>query len=243
MWADSLNLMEVTLPSPEENLALDEALLRAADEQAAGFCLRIWESAQYAVVLGSSGRVQDDVHVARCQADGIPILRRCSGGGTVLLGPGSLVYSLVLPIDADRHLYGITEATAEILNRLTAPLKSRVPTLATCGTSDLAIDGRKISGNSQRWMRRAMLHHGTLLYDFPIERISRYLTLPKLRPDYRNDRNHADFLTNLPIARAELIKVLIQAWNARGTASDLPLGLVQQLVETKYTQDEWNFRL
>ena len=60
--------------------------------------LRFWELPTLAVVLGSGGSVAIDVNVAACDADGVPILRRASGGGTVLLGPGCLCFSLVLEL-------------------------------------------------------------------------------------------------------------------------------------------------
>ena len=49
---------------------------------------------------------------------------------------------------------------------------------------------RKICGNAQRWKRRAFLHHGTILYDFDLAKIERYLRLPARQPDYRAGRAH-----------------------------------------------------
>src|SRR5207244_9124660 len=83
------------LPTLAENLALDEALLLAAEENGPEV-LRLWEWRTPAVVLGAAGRLREEVYEEHCHADGVPILRRASGGGTVLLGPGCLVYSLVL---------------------------------------------------------------------------------------------------------------------------------------------------
>ena len=83
-----MRLLELTLPSPAENLALDEALLLEHDGVAVE-CLRFWESPVHFVALGVSGKMQADVDVDACARDGVPILRRASGGGTVLQGPGS----------------------------------------------------------------------------------------------------------------------------------------------------------
>src|SRR5713101_1696181 len=91
-----MRLLDLTLPTAAENLALDEALLLDAEAAAGGEVLRLWEWPAFAVVLGSASRLAEDVDEAACLADGVPILRRASGGGTVLLGPGCLCYSLVL---------------------------------------------------------------------------------------------------------------------------------------------------
>ncbi len=90
-----MQFLGLTLPSLAENLALDEALLLHAEEGDGGEVLRVWSWPTFAVVLGAGGVIADDVHEANCQADGVPIARRSSGGGTVLLGPGCLCLSLV----------------------------------------------------------------------------------------------------------------------------------------------------
>ena len=80
----TLQLIDLSLESPEENLALDEALLLEAEAAAAkgrelGY-LRFWESSRPFVVLGVSSALKEDADVERCRKDGIPILRRASGG-------------------------------------------------------------------------------------------------------------------------------------------------------------------
>src|SRR4051812_33316670 len=94
-----MKLLDYTLPTPAENLALDEALLVAAEQDAGGEVLRLWESPAVAVVLGTGGAVSIDVNLAACAADGVPVLRRASGGGTVLVGPRCLCFGLVLSYD------------------------------------------------------------------------------------------------------------------------------------------------
>src|SRR5262245_22625242 len=91
---------DVTLPSVAEDLALDEALLIEADRGGTPALLRFWESRQYAVVLGASRRLRDEVFIDACRTDGVPILRRSSGGGTVVVGPGALNVTVVLPVSA-----------------------------------------------------------------------------------------------------------------------------------------------
>jgi len=241
-----MHFLDLTLPTLTENLALDEALLLEAEEGGAEV-LRLWEWPRLAVVLGAAGILAADVHEAACLAEGVPILRRASGGGTVLLGPGCLVYSLVLDYDRAPALAHIPSSYCWILQRLCqalAPLDVR-----PAGTSDLAwrVDAargvgqidRKISGNSQQRKRRHVLHHGTLLYDFDADRIGRYLTFPARRPEYRGERAHADFLVNLPIAREELKNRLCAVWQATEEVSSWPKERVNALIVEKYGRQEW----
>ena len=73
--------LDLTLFSPAENLALDEALLLAAEQSSGGEVLRIWECTTKFIVLGAGCEIQDDVDTRSCKVDGVPILRRSSGGG------------------------------------------------------------------------------------------------------------------------------------------------------------------
>src|SRR5437773_4119018 len=165
-----MKLLDLTFPTPEENLACDEALLDWCDEGAGPEVLRFWEPQQHFVVVGYSNRVGREVNVEACRERGTPILRRCSGGGTVLQGPGCLNYSLILRIDSDPALQTVTgtnrfvmehnRAALETLlvrsSRREEPLSSNFQLstfnfqLCVCGHTDLAIDGRKFSGNAQR---------------------------------------------------------------------------------------------
>jgi lipoate-protein ligase A len=231
-----VNFLDLTLPSPAENLALDEALLLDAEVNG-GEVLRLWELPTLAGVLGSGGVLADEVRVAACEADGVPLLRRSSGGGTVLLGPGCLCFSLVLNYDRHPALGDISASYRYILDAILDAL--RLPGASREGISDLAVEGRKFSGNAQQRKRHHLLHHGTLLYGFDIGRVGRYLTLPPRRPEYRAGREHGDFVTNVPLSRSELAARLFGGWGASSALGAWPVAAVARLVAEKYALDSW----
>jgi lipoate-protein ligase A len=237
-----MQYLDLTLSSPEENLALDEGLLLEAEDGRGGEVLRAWEWPHPAVVLGAGCRLAEDVDEAACAADGVPILRRASGGGTVLLGAGCLCYSLVLSHDRSAALHDITASYAYILDRIGAALEGVLPDIGRAGISDLAAGGRKFSGNAQQRKRQYLLHHGTLLYAFDLSRVGRYLRLPERQPDYRHRRDHAEFLTNLPVPAVELTRRLRAAWQAGAETNAWPREPVSELCAGKYTRPEWTRR-
>lgn len=237
-----MRLLDLTLPNPADNLALDEALLVAAEEADAGEVLRLWELPSPAVVVGAGGSVAIDVNTAACEADGVPILRRSSGGGTVVLGPGCLCFSLVLAYDRAPGLNEIPASNRYVLGRARNALRAIAPGASLEGTNDLAAGGVKFSGNAQQRKRRHFLHHGTLLCGFDLALIPKYLNAPERQPDYRRERPHSEFVTNLPATVTEVKRALISEWRPDGEYDPVPWETVRALVAEKYSRDDWNRR-
>jgi lipoate-protein ligase A len=237
-----MRVLDLTLPTPADNLALDEALLLDAEAGVGVEILRLWEWPALAVILGAGCRLAEDVDEAACRTDGVPILRRASGGGTVLLGAGCLCYTLVLAYERSPALREIPTSYAYILARIADALASLVPGAAHVGTSDLAAGGMKFSGNAQQRKRRHLLHHGTLLYGFDLELVGRYLHLPGRQPDYRRGRDHAAFLMNLPASVLEIKRRLREAWTVEEAPPDWPRELVGRLAREKYGTQAWTQR-
>src|SRR5579859_427442 len=90
--------LDLTRPTPVEQLAADEALLDWSEAGHGGELLAFWEPKETFVVVGYANKVATEVNVAACDSRNVPIFRRCSGGGTVVQLPGGLNYSLVLRI-------------------------------------------------------------------------------------------------------------------------------------------------
>lgn len=238
--------LPLTLETPAENLALDEALLEAAEAgELAGETLRLWEPAAPLVVLGRSSPL-DEVNRDDCLRDGVPVLRRCSGGATVVAGPGCLMYALVLDTRRRSEFRGVDRAHACVLRTLAAALNNLATGVKCDGVSDLTVAGageaprRKFAGNSLRIRRDHLLYHGAILYDFPLERIGRWLAMPARQPCYREQRSHADFLTNLPANRDAIEATIAAAWQAREPLADWPRERTQQLAALRYASLDWN---
>jgi len=228
----ALRLLDLTLPLPVENLALDEALLEELGERGRAPVLRFWESDCLFVVLGRASRLADDVDLAACEKDGLPILRRASGGGTVLQGPGCLSYALVLPLDWHPDLVTIRTTNRFILERIAAALRQWEPTTSFRGISDLAIGDMKISGNAQRRTGKALLFHGTILHGMSADLIARYLKHPSRQPDYRSDRPHQTFLRTINAPPQAMKQAIASAWNAEPTDHERPTAHMPRTIAT-----------
>jgi lipoate-protein ligase A len=221
-----MHFLNLTLPLPEENVALDTMLLDACEAgELSGEVLRLWQPDQHFVVLGRSSDPTVEVNLAACRRKNIPILRRASGGGTILAGPGCLMYAVVLRHELQESR-SISRCHEHVLKQMVASLAPLVPSVRSAGTSDLAIQTedtlKKFSGNALRMKREFFLYHGTLLYDFDLDLVGELLASQTREPLYRANRPHGAFLANLPVTREQLTEALVTGWQALEPLTNWP---------------------
>lgn len=240
-----MRLLDLTLPTPAENLALDEALLA----QGSGDVLRVWEPAVPMVVVGRGSRIEEEVNLAACGRLGVPVLRRVSGGATIVAGPGCLMVAVVLDTASDPRLATIDGIHQYVLGRQVQALASLAPTLRVAGTSDLVVtagsqaepqQALKVSGNSLRVARGRVLYHGTLLNDFDLSLVGKLLREPPRQPEYRERRTHERFVTNLGVPRGAIVDALVNAWSAHEPSDVPPRPVIDRLVAERYGDAGWN---
>jgi lipoate-protein ligase A len=243
---------DITLATPAQNLAFDEALLECAEEGSPqSEFLRLWESTEPMVVVGRSSRIAKEVNEPFCREQRIPILRRSSGGAAIVTGPGCLMYALVLSYAVRPELKDITRTHTFVLQQLTkslAPVLSPTGTIRCGGTSDLVVRdnpdvaiARKFSGNSLRVKRTHLLYHGTLLYAFELGLLEKCLRMPPRQPEYRNARPHGEFVMNFRATREQLVDAVIAAFPVASAPSDVEISRVEKLVAERFAKDSWNY--
>ncbi|MFM1997996.1 MAG: putative lipoate-protein ligase [Planctomycetota bacterium] len=258
--------LDCRLSTVEEHLALDEALLDMAHEgESRMTCVRSWMAAEPVVVLGSSSRCAEEVDFEACRRHGVRVVRRPSGGATVVLGPGCVMWSVIEhhpqgppPIEAI-HAAMLEPLAAALNEALARAGRAEGGRVARRGTSDLALlagggasqpdlpvapaDDLKVSGNALRVRRHGVLYHGTLLDTFDLDLVGRVLKHPPREPEYRGRRPHAAFLANLGLGRAVLETAIRTAFGAVEPAGDWPADRVARLVRDRYAAADWTERL
>ena len=264
-----------TLPTPEENLALDEALVEAADRlsleesttEKTAFdsgptneVLRLWELTKPCVVLGRASKWLEEVDSIACQRDSVPVLRRASGGASIVTGPGCLMVSVLISYKHRPAWRALDIAHREVMSRTRDAVQRATDSFQMTsrimidGTCDLTIDSRKFSGNALRCKRFWMLYHGTIMYSMPLEWLSHYLLEPLRQPEYRKKREHESFVTNVLDSsscispksfRQELQRQLAAIWNASqpwhssSWKGEVDLEAIQ-LLQKRYSNPLWH---
>ncbi len=167
------------LPYAAVQLALEEALVRCAP---AAPTLRLWCD-EPAVVVGRFQDIRREVALSVCARDGVAVVRRATGGGTVVHDLGTLNVSLTLPgrvPDADARLAVLLEVT---LARLGVSARRR--------PRGLFVGERKICGLAALQTAAATLAHATLLVTTRAATVARYQTPPPSVPLPRDSHRAA----------------------------------------------------
>lgn len=157
--------------------------------------LHYYEPQEIEIVLGQGCDGERDIDLVRSEADNVPLYRRRGGGGTVVLSPRMVVIVLVTTVNSlfnNLHYFDtINRAYIDALEKLHVfPVEQK-------GISDLAINDKKILGGSIYRKEHILFYQGSLMINNDLNLISRYLRMPRSMPEYRRNRNHADFCTNL----------------------------------------------
>ncbi len=184
-----LNVIQLENCDIYEQLLLEEALLRTTEDN---WCI-LNVGAPPAIVMGISGKPEELIHSEKWQASPTPIIKRFSGGGTVVVDQNTLFVSFilqkeVLPIPAypEPMLKWSADFYKEALNIPHFDLQE----------NDYAIGHLKCAGNAQYIQKHRVVHHTTFLWDYDQEKMD-LLLMPKKIPTYRKRRSHEDFLCRL----------------------------------------------
>ena len=185
----TIHLLHLSHYPIEKQLRLEEHLLR---EDERSWCL-INEGTPVSIVLGISGKEQELVDCARAERAGIPLIRRFSGGGTVIVDEQTLFITFIcqkelhpFPAYPEPILRWHEELYREVFSHPDFSLRE----------NDFVIGERKCGGNAQYIKKDRWLQHTSFLWDYCPEKMS-YLLLPKKMPYYRAARPHREFLCAL----------------------------------------------
>lgn len=175
-------------------MSIDIPILKyVLDGGSSAFC--VWEPKFSLVVIGRGGSEDLEVKTDNCLKDGVPVFRRKTGGGTVVLMPGVLVFSLAKRVGKDLV---IREYAEQVNNQVMKFLSGRgIKDLSVRGISDICVGNKKIMGSGMFRRKKILFFQGSILVDPDISLMDRYLKTPPKQPDYRENRGHADFTSTL----------------------------------------------
>ena len=227
----ALNLTAYSTPplTLAAQIALDQLLLVGVGRGELPEHVRLAGCSDEGIVLGISQQPDTTVNADQARREGLTVLKRFSGGGTVMVGRGCLLYSVVVRTGKQLAPGAPRRAYEYVFNPLRAAFAERGLSVSFQPPCDLAVLDRKIAGNAQAQKRGAVLIHGCLLINEDLERISRCLRHPPDEPAYRRKRPHSEFLCNLSelgFERAAVEEILSAAWAGATEPRELAAELI-----------------
>lgn len=150
---------------PFFNLAAEEYLLKQFSDS---FYFQYVNTPS--VVVGKHQNALAEIDIDYLEQQGIVLARRISGGGAVYHDQGNMNYAFIT-----------NESPGDFIKfkKYTAPVISALHQLgipARMGKRNELLTGdKKISGTASHVFKTRVLHHGTLLYDADLERLSKCL--------------------------------------------------------------------
>lgn len=221
-----LYLVKLASCSIFKQLQIEEALLRADDRN---WCLLNIGSSP-AIVMGISGKSERLVDHVKAKERNLPIIRRFSGGGTVVVDHSTLFVSLI----CNESCTGVSTYPGPILE-WNASLFDKA--LKDHGfealENDYVLHNKKFGGNAQYLTKKRWLHHSSLLWNYQ-ESLMDCLLLPPRMPNYRDNRSHHHFLCKLSDylpSIAYLEEKIIEELHNRFEVIETPMKYVEEILK------------
>ena len=201
-------LLQTGLADGATHMAIDEAILWAVAEGKSWPTLRFYGWQPPCLSIGYSQSMEGEVDVDRCREAGIGLVRRATGGRSILHAD-ELTYSVVAPQTEPRVAGGVIESYRRLSVGLAAGLRAlgldacqalsptppaplplsqkawergRGGQSAACfdapSSYEITVDGKKLVGSAQVRKKRVVLQHGSLPLEGDIARIFDFLKAP-----------------------------------------------------------------
>lgn len=232
--------------NPRYNLALEEYVLKNLD----GEYFFLWQN-EPTIVIGKHQNTISEINLDYVEKKGIHVVRRMSGGGAVYHDLGNINFSFIQEKKdlADFDFSFFTRPIVDLLGELgiKAEFNSR---------NDLAIDGKKFSGNAQYIFKKKILHHGTLLFNSEMEELVNSLKVSKDKieskglksiksrvaniKDYIGEDSKIKEVSDFKVALFEHMKNRMEEFEEY-VLTENDKKEIEKLKKEKYDKWEWNY--
>lgn len=228
---------------PAFNLALEEYLLTSFNQD----ILCLWRNAP-AIIVGRFQNTLEEINSEYVAANRLPVIRRLTGGGAVYHDLGNINYTLI---------YNQSRDDINNYAKFTAPVIAFLATLGVeatlSGRNDLLIEGMKFCGNAQTLYRHRLLHHGCIMFDTDLSRLSQALRPSPVKIESKGVKSVRSRVTAIaphlprPMCAEEFLSGLSDYFlhSLPGaepyTLNGADLKAVRALTEQKYATWDWNY--
>ncbi|KAL1533232.1 hypothetical protein AAHA92_33146 [Salvia divinorum] len=187
-----INLLRLKGMPILQQLHLEERLLRTSSEN---WCIINDGTTRPTIVMGVSGKAKELLETDAVLRDEIPVIRRFTGGGTVIVDQGTIFITFICNKDA---ISGLQSYPRPIMSWSSLIYKNIFQGIGefSLRENDYVIGNHKFGGNAQSITKNRWVHHTSFLWDYEVSNMG-YLKMPTRVPEYRQARNHVEFICRL----------------------------------------------
>ncbi len=206
------------------------------------------------ICVGYHQVINLEVDVKFCNSHDIPIVRRCIGGGTVLLDKNQLFYQVIVDRDNPKIPLSVRGLFETLLRPVVYAFKNLGIPVEYKPINDIEVNGKKISGNGAGLVEKANVLTGNMIFDFDYDTMVSCFNVPsekfkdKIATSLRErvttiKRELGDKTPSMEVAKKELISCFKKFLDIQFVSSKLTRReeeLIKELNE-QYKSNEWLF--
>ncbi|XP_010425693.1 PREDICTED: putative lipoate-protein ligase A [Camelina sativa] len=217
-----------------EQLHLEERLLRTSSHN---WCIVNDGTDVPTIVMGMSGKPAQLLELGPVMEDRIPVIKRFTGGGTVIVDKSTMFVSLICNKDDVPNVQPYPRSVMAWSGSLYGDVFNGINGFQL-RENDYVFGDRKFGGNAQSIIRNRWIHHTSFLWDYNVRNMA-YLKLPSRVPQYRLERDHTDFVCRMKdyIERSDFVEKTIKAVGNQFTLKQVNLKDIDS-----YTKAENNLK-
>ena len=211
--------------------------------------LMIWQADKCAMI-GSNQIAGLEIDLGCARREGVQIVRRSSGGGTIYTDLGTLLYTVIQP--NTKEAYPLEIARRQVSEPVVEALREIGITASVEGRNDILVEGKKVSGLAQYTRHGRICTHGSLLYDADLEMLARVLRVDDEKIRSKALRSIRSRVTNIreymshECSTLEFLELLKKSLFERLPVRDFSLSehdlsQIGQIFKEKYGDPAWTF--
>ncbi|GIO21649.1 lipoate--protein ligase [Oceanobacillus sp. J11TS1] len=235
------------ITDPQINLAIEEYILENFGEKDTYLLFYVNGPS---IIIGRNQNTIEEINTDYVDEKGIKVVRRLSGGGAVYHDEQNLNFSFITKDDGNsfQNFAKFTQPVVDALNNIGVPAELQ-------GRNDLAVEGRKISGNAMFSTRGRMFSHGTLMLGSQLEELTKALKVKKIKIESKGIKSIRSRVANIseyldkPISMEEFKELILRYIFDVEDVKDVPQYVltdedwakIYEISEKRYQQWDWNY--
>jgi lipoate---protein ligase len=237
-------------------LSADEVMAERVGAGISVPTLRLYTYRSYCALVGRFQNIENELRIDYCRENNIPINRRPTGGGAIIMGEDQLGIALSMPAQEGDTYSRAREIMAMFSDGIVRGLKKLGVEAHFHRKNDIVVNGKKIVGlGIHRAQSNGLLFHASVLVDLDVPFMLRVLNTPFEKISDKEIATITERITNvrretnshiaLDLVRKTIAREYEASLDVRLTSGEFTpdeLQAITCLEQEKYLSEEWIYQ-